>query len=166
MGLSRLLGWTDTIVRAVAAGYLCALAGLLLWTGLPAAWGWQPTLVVGDSMGPTLRRGDLLITAPVADPAQYRPGHVVVYERAGRLAVAHRVVGREPNGDLVTRGDANIEADSTPVSPAAVRGVARLVVPSIGRPALWLREHHIVPLGLWVAVTVAAGGVAFRGRRT
>jgi signal peptidase I len=54
--------------------------------------------------------------------------------------VLHRVVRRQDDGSLVTRGDANVADDSSPVSPDAVVAVPRLRVPYVGLPALWLEE--------------------------
>ena len=162
---SRLLAWTRMGLRAVAAGYLCALLGLVLWGSAPMAWGWRPTLVVGGSMGPTVHRGDLLVTALARVPADLRDGQVIVFDGPDGRSVAHRIAGRDSAGNLVTRGDANAEADSVPVPATRVRGVTRMVVPAIGRPVLWLREGSHLKLGLWLAVTVLAGGAAFQGRR-
>jgi len=165
---SRVFGWTDVAVRAVAAGYFFVMLGLLFWGTVPAVIGWRTTLVIGDSMGPTVRKGDLLVTAPVR-PASVSPGQVIVFDwpTGGPYAsVAHRVVGRDADGDLLTKGDANAEADSTPVTASAVRGLARLVIPKIGKPVLWLREGRYAPLGLWCGGTVLASWLAFRGTGT
>lgn len=55
-------------------------------------------------------------------------GDLVVYERDDALVV-HRVAGRQADGSLRTRGDANDAPDAGPVTPDAVRGVVAVIVP-------------------------------------
>jgi len=160
---STLSRWGARASRAVAAAYLCALACLLVLGSVPMIWGWWPTLVIGDSMSPSMHKGDLLLMAPV-DAEQLRVGQVIVFDRPGEPGqlIVHRLVRRGAAGALVTQGDANAVADSTPVSPTAVRGLTRLVVPKLGLPVLWLREGRYPPLALWAGSTVLASWLVFR----
>jgi signal peptidase len=76
--------------------------------------------------------------------------------RPGELLV-HRVVGKNPEGALITKGDANATRDYAPVQPSQVLGVARIRVPYAGLPVLWLRNGQRVPLialGLGLLVLV------------
>jgi signal peptidase len=54
-----------------------------------------------------------------------------------------------PDGALITWGDANPVPDSDPVPRSMYAGLARLRVPYVGLPALWLRRQAY----LAVAVT-------------
>jgi signal peptidase len=76
------------------------------------------------------------------------------------------VVGRHPDGSLVTKGDANALPDSTPLPAANLRGLARLKVPAVGVPLLRARAGDPVPAGAVVVLTVilAAVPVGRRGR--
>lgn len=67
-------------------------------------------------------------------------------DHPGRLRL-HRLVDVTDHGQLVTRGDANLANDSTPVDLAAVQGVAVLRVPFVGLPIVWMREGRRVWLG-------------------
>lgn len=131
-------GWLSAVSRAVAAAALTAAAGLVLWSLLPHALGLQSHVVVSGSMHPRIAAGDVVLTQRAAAD-DLHPGQVVLFadpEGEARL-VLHRLVAVTEGGALVTRGDANQSADSTPVPAAQVRGLARLRVPYIGLPVLW-----------------------------
>ncbi|GAB3870347.1 hypothetical protein ACFPIJ_37460 [Dactylosporangium cerinum] len=92
-----------------------------------------------------------------------RPGQVVVVEdpaRPGTLLV-HRVVRRNADGSLTTKGDANASVDQAAVPAANVRGLARLLrVPMAGLPALWLRQGRWAPVTAAFVVLIALGHLA------
>lgn len=150
------------MLRPAAMAYLTGLAALLAVALLPLVIGWSATVVASGSMGPVLRPGDVLVVAPV-DAARVRPGEVVLVDdpaHAGRL-LTHRMVERTADGSLRLKGDANLVADSTPVRPTAVRGIARVVVPRVGLPVLWLRTGDLRWV-VWLGVTVLAVRLARR----
>jgi signal peptidase I len=142
--------------------YLTMLTTLLAWSVLPAVLGWSAYVVQSDSMGPTVRAGDVLVSAPVDDAAPLERGQIVVVEdpaQPGSL-LSHRVARVRDDGFLITRGDANAQADSTPVPPEAVRGRGRLLVPYVGLPQRWWAERDHALLVGWLLVTgVAVVGV-------
>jgi ribosomal protein S18 acetylase RimI-like enzyme len=72
----------------------------------------------GRSMWPLLRPGDVALFEPLGRPA--RPGDVLLY-RAGDRLIAHRVIGRTPDGRLRLHGDFTLGEDE-PVEPACVLG--------------------------------------------
>ena len=150
------------VLRPAAVAYLAGLGALLAAAMAPVLIGWSASVVASGSMEPSLRPGDVLVVAPV-DPARVVGGQVVLVDdpaHRGRL-LTHRVVRRAADGDLVLKGDANALADSTPVPPAAVRGIARVAVPRLGLPVLWLRTGDLRWV-LWLVGTVAAVHVARR----
>jgi signal peptidase len=152
--------WCDNGLRILAGSYLCLIAGLVVWSTLPGAWGWQTRLVIGGSMAPTVQRGDLLVTAPARTVL---PGQIVLFSQPGHPGtdVAHRVV--RVDDDLIrTRGDANATEDSTPVTLRQLRGQVVMVIPALGRPVFWLRQGRYVPVMATLAVTVICAVVAFR----
>ncbi|MBJ7331285.1 MAG: S26 family signal peptidase [Solirubrobacteraceae bacterium] len=149
-----------------AAGlYLALLVGLLACAVLPLLAGWRGNLIVSDSMAPTLPAGSVLMTSPPERGTQPRTGAVVVVSDAGAAggALAHRIVGRE-HGRLILQGDANPTPDMHRVAAADVRGVARLAVPYVGKPAVWARDRTVLPLAVWVVLTAGAI-VVVTGRR-
>ncbi len=75
--------------------------------------------VQGSSMLPSLRPGDLLRVERRA-PAQIEPGAIVLYTREQRL-FAHRVLRRDPDGNLIARGDRLARPDP-PLRPEELLG--------------------------------------------
>ncbi|GAB3424863.1 LamG-like jellyroll fold domain-containing protein [Flindersiella endophytica] len=146
------------VLAVLARGLLICAGGLVLWSTAPAAFGWQPTVVMSGSMRPALAPGDVVLTRPVAVD-QLRPGRVVLADdpdHPGRLRL-HRLSRIEPDGALRLRGDANQAADSTPVRQAAVHGVGALRVPRIASPVVWVREHRYGTLaGTMLGLVVVA----------
>lgn len=152
--------------RVGAIGYLAVCAGLAVCAYAPTAAGWRATVVAGDSMRPSLRAGDVVVyQRPGAVPP--RPGRLLVVRdpaRAGGL-LTHRLVGAGRDG-LRTKGDANAVADSVPVPPADVVGVARVVVPYVGLPALPLHRNRDGALpAAWIGSLLLAAGLACRPGR-
>jgi len=77
------------------------------------------------------------------------------------------VVGRNPNGTLVTKGDANAAPDTAAMPPGNLRGLARFTVPAVGVPLLKARAGDPVPAAAAVVLMVAlvlAGGRRPRAR--
>jgi signal peptidase len=154
------------VLRASAVGYLTAMTSLTMWASVPAAWGWQSALVVGHSMNPAIAAGDVLVTSPFT-AAQLRAGTTVLFERPGfsdGSLIAHRIESSRGDGTFVTRGDANGQADSSPVRTEQIRGVARLRVPAVGRPMLWLRQGQWALFTGFAMVTIIAVTVALTRR--
>lgn len=104
-------------------------------------------VVAGGSMAPTLRRGDVVVYRRGVGASV---GDLIVLGPPGRRFV-HRVVGRTPDGRLVTRGDANPIPDRDPTASASVAGRVVLAVPmsglltrlaaSVPHARLWSQSH-------------------------
>ncbi len=149
------LDWGRVVVGTLARGIVATVVGLALWAAVPAVVGWQPTTVVTASMAPRLVPGDVVVSRPVPAP-EVVPGRVLLADdpdQAGHLRL-HRYVETGADGTIVTKGDANPAADSTPLDRSAVHGVGYLRVPFIGTPVLWAHE------GRWGAVAAAAAALA------
>lgn len=122
---------------------------LVLWI----VTGWSPTVITGGSMAPTLPAGQLVL---VDDSRLVDIGvnDIVVFDRPGSegALVTHRVVEIDASGALTTRGDANNDPDSTPVTDETVHGRVRVVVPFVGLPRVWLERGQYVRLALFGAL--------------
>jgi signal peptidase len=135
----------------VRLAVLTTVAGLLFWAVVPTLLGWRAALITSGSMQPGIRPGDLVILVPITAEqvgARSLTGAVVQVNnpvRPGELLV-HRVVGKDPTGAIITKGDGNASRDHAPVQPSQVLGVARIRVPYVGLPVLWLRNGQQVPL--------------------
>jgi signal peptidase I len=150
----RRLTWLRLLVGTTSRALVFSVIAAALWMALPTAWGWTATTVMSDSMAPGIRAGDVVVTMPV-DTAHLQAGRVVLVkdpDHAGRLRL-HRLVAIDGDA-LTTRGDANPQADSTPVSRSAVVGVAVLRAPWIGAPFVWTGQ------GRWGLSCLAAGAFA------
>ena len=139
--------------RWASFAVLGAAVWVLLLTTVPRAFGWQPTVITGHSMEPSIARGDVVVVRP-APPAAYVPGAVITFSdinRPGHL-ITHRVIKVNDDGTLVTRGDNNHDNDpqATPVS--SVKGRAVLRVPFAGKPVVWVMDRSWLPLAGTVAV--------------
>lgn len=131
------------------------LAGLLVAAALVALiatqfLGYRALAVASDSMTPALRRGDLVVTRPVAINT-VEQGDIVAFDEGEsvHLTVVHRVVGvvnltvnttdsktgitsTQTSRFLRTKGDANAAVDGEPVGPERFQGLVFITVPVIG----------------------------------
>lgn len=159
------LSWFAPMTRAVAAGLLATVAGLVVWSVLPVLLGWSSHVVVSGSMQPRILGGDVVLSQPVRT-ADLTPGQVLVFDdpaAPGRLLV-HRLVRVDDEGNLVTRGDANQGDDSTAVPPEAVMGMGRLRIPFVGLPFLWRHDGKALHLAAACAALAATVALVIRDR--
>ncbi|MFF0909517.1 signal peptidase I [Microbacterium enclense] len=162
----RFAAGTAFAAVAVARAVLAFALGLAFWAAVPVVVGWMPTSVMSASMSPAIEVGDVVVAMPV-DAADLVPGRVLLAvdpDRPDRLRL-HRLESVRADGMLVTRGDANPTADSTPLSPEAVSGMGVLRVPWVGLPSVWARTGDAVPLALTALVLVACLAVGTRRGR-
>lgn len=144
-------------VRNLSSFYLWFVGTLLAWALVPVAVGMTPVLITSGSMQPAVSSGDVVvIDDDVEHPVEV--GSVITFRdpgSPGRL-VTHRVTDLHDDGTYETRGDANAAADSTPLPRDHVQGAARVLVPAVGLPALWLRSGEIALFALWMVVSIVA----------
>ena len=144
-----------TLLKATGYFVLSYLAATLAWILIPAlALGWVPLVVTSGSMKPAIDRGDVVLIEPGAFA---RRGHVVAFIGPNGAPVLHRLQDINSDGTFVTRGDANEQLDSTPVS--RIPGVGRLLIPGLGLLTMWLSE--LAP----ILVLVGAAGILIAYRR-
>jgi signal peptidase len=153
-----LRGAVAQIALAAAWGVLTVAATLTAYALVSLAAGWRPAVVTSASMLPALRPGDVVLFEPVG--ARPLVGAIVLFRRPGTgQQVAHRVAAVHPDGELVTKGDANLAPDSELLAPAEVRGQARLVLPRAGALRLLTTPywHSALP---WLALLLASAALA------
>jgi len=118
---------------------VAATAAALIWFNA-GLFGFQPTLVSGVSMNPTLVVGDIVITRQVG-PDEIEPGDIIRF-RAGNSYIIHRVVEVERGARgtyFVTQGDANNVQDS-PFPADALEGKVVATIPKIGWVSIGVRN--------------------------
>ncbi|MEX5303723.1 signal peptidase I [Kocuria sabuli] len=161
--MGALWGWFRLLTGTAAQVYLVLMATLAVIAVLPVAFGWHSTVILTGSMEPHITAGDVitLSTLPGGQPVPL--GHVVQFTSPAQAQsdgverlILHRVVTDNEDGTYTTAGDANADVDSTPLTREQITGQARLLVPFIGLPALWLGTGQHLRLGLWAAATIAA----------
>ncbi len=155
-----MLSWFTAISRVVAGTVVAVIGGLILWSVLPTALGWESHVVVSGSMQPRIMTGDVVLTERI-DPKAIKPGFVVAFAdpaNPGRQ-ILHRVERIDEDGKLVTRGDANRSSDSTHIHPSAVEGMGRLRVPYVGLPVFW--QMHGDNIRLVLVALVLSGAAIF-----
>ncbi|MDT0116989.1 S24/S26 family peptidase [Microbacterium sp. PRF11] len=149
---------------AAARAIVTLIVTLGFWAAAPLILGWMPTTVMTASMSPAIEVGDVVVARPVPREALVA-GRVVLAtdpDWPDRLRL-HRIAALDDRGDLVTKGDANPSADSSPLHPDAVHGVGVLRVPFVGLPIVWVRSGDVVPLA--ACVLAFAGCLALALRR-
>lgn len=152
-------GWAWLAVGIGARGYLVFVAALAACALLPLLFGLTGSVVMSGSMKPLIQPGDVVLSQSLPADAPVPLGRVVSFPEAGRAdgtVILHRIVGANPDGSLVTAGDANLDVDSNPLDRQDVLSTARLRVPWIGLPMLWFASGDFLPLSGWVAVTLLA----------
>ncbi len=155
------LGWGRVLRISVARASLALIAALVRLVRAPLMAGWTPRVILSGSMEPRIHVGDIVVTRtiPAATLAEGQVITVTDPDHPGKTRT-HRLLSREANGELVLKGDANREADSSHVSVDDVLGLGVIRVPYVGRPAYWMAERNWLALGAttlflgWCVVTV------------
>ena len=155
------LPWPVLIRVAICRGVLCMLITLLVVAFVPRLFGFTGTTVVTGSMTPSIQPGDVVLVTPLDE---YYQDHVILFPNPAHpeQQIMHRVYEVRDDGLLVTKGDANADTDSTPVDPATVIGVGRILIPEIGLPIVWAVNGDY----LLVVATVLLSALLIRGTLT
>jgi len=158
---------SSTLGRALLAVVLLALIAPFVVYAVPATVGAEASYVVlTASMTPAIAPGDVVVvdSVPARDVAV---GDVIVFEQqAGdAIPITHRVVAVEQPADAPpsfrTKGDANEDADLTPVTPDRLVGRVTFTIPLIGHVVQFVGTPTgfvalvVLPLGLLVVSELA-----------
>src|SRR3954452_10231078 len=156
--------WGPVLRVTVASASLPLGVSLLFWSLLPILAGWTPRVILSGSMEPRVHVGDVVVTRGVPGATVVK-GQVVTVrdpDHSGKTRT-HRVLRRAADGTIVTKGDANPQADSTHIANDDVLGLGVVRVPYVGRPAFWIAERNWLALGAvalflgWCTVTALPG---------
>lgn len=163
-------GWLRFLAALTSRLYLGVMLCLALFAVLPVLFGWHGTVVQSGSMEPHISRGDVVLASPLDAGSPVPMGGVVEYRSPAEAEPSgiektrlHRIVGENTDGTFVTAGDANVDVDSTPITKEQINGQARLLIPWVGLPGLWLASGDFSPLALWSLLTLAAVAAAVLG---
>lgn len=110
------------------------MAGALFLLALihlaPQVFGIRPFIVLSGSMEPELLTGSVVFIDTRAAPEQIHVGDIITY-RIENSTVTHRVVAETP-ATVTTKGDANQQADFSPVPRENILGRAVFDIPYLG----------------------------------
>ena len=159
-------GWGQVLRVGAARAVLATVVSLLIWSLLPAVIGWTPRVILSGSMEPRIHVGDVIVTREVPTAGLVK-GQVLTVKDPDHPGITrtHRMVRRDADGSIVTRGDANRQADSTHVTDDAVLGMGVIRVPYVGRPMYWVAERNWLALGGTLALLGLCLYAAFPGRQ-
>jgi signal peptidase len=138
----------NTLLAALCLGLL--IPATLMATGNAR---FKVFIVHTGSMSPTIPTN----SAVIVERGVYRVGQVITFMTANGV-VTHRLVAKQSDGTLVTKGDANATPDPGSLSPSAVIGGVVAAPPVVG----WLLTYLKNPLG--IASLVLAGFGLWLGR--
>lgn len=151
----------------IATGFVVAILALAIGlVVVPRLANWTVLVVLSGSMEPTMPTGGLALVEPV-DTASIRPGDIVTFpvpNRPGTL-VSHRVTAIEQDAGgsvLLTKGDANEDADGWRIPVSSVKGKVNMTLPYLGHASQLLRTQAgflvllVVPGALIILGEVAA----------
>jgi len=161
------LGWRPLLRVSLARVGLAMVASLVLWSILPALLGMTPRVILSGSMEPRIHSGDVIVTRDVP-AATLTKGQVITVKDPDHpdKTRTHRLLRVEADGTLVTKGDANQDADSSHIARADVLGVGVIRVPYVGLPAYWVAERNWMALGVTVVLLGWCAVSAFPGRKS
>ncbi len=137
--IPQLFGWLGVLMLVA-----------MLW---PASWGGVTglTVVQGNSMLPTYKTGDLIVSIRWFS---YQPGDVISFvvpdgQSGAGGRVIHRVTERDELGRMRTHGDGNLTPDPWLIEDVDVMGKAVLQIPGAGA---WFGGNS-----QWLILAAAAG---------
>lgn len=151
------------VVALMARVYLGISLTLAVIALFPALLGWGGSVVQSGSMEPHISPGDVVLSSALPHNQPVPLGGVVEFlspaeaEPDGKEKTRlHRIVGANDDGTYITAGDANSETDSTPMKREQITGQARLLVPMVGLPGLWITHGTLPQLAIWSVGTLLA----------
>ena len=159
------------ILLAVFVGILVILNVYLLIqrfafkNAVPTVFGYASAAVVSGSMEPEINIGDFVFTRA---QDSYAVGDIVMYQTTGSygetIAVTHQIIEIDENGNYITKGVNNQDADIDPVSPEQVVGKVFAVWHGFGKVAAFFRSPAgicvllIAAVGVWLLIDLIPGG--------
>jgi hypothetical protein len=153
-------GWGWLLLTAASRSYLTFLGTLAACALLPLLLGLSGAVVQSGSMSPLINAGDVVLTQALPASAPAPMGRVIIFPAPVGSArpgtELHRLVAANPDGSLVTAGDANADPDSSSLSRGDILGQGRLLVPWVGLPSFWARTGAYPQLAAWTILTMLA----------
>lgn len=120
--------------------------------------------VESNSMIPTFQKGDILILQG-ASTQDILIGDIIVFSPTEyNVPIVHRVIAKNPDGTLQTKGDANsmqLPFEKS-IAPEQIHGRGVLIVPHLGWIKIGMTEY-LLPNLLWVGLGIFIFGLLYIG---
>ena len=128
---------------------------MALLLGATRLVGLTPYTVLSNSMDPTYPVGSVIYVRTV-DTEELEKGDVITYRLSGGTVVTHRIEevlgATSVDRSFRTKGDANEQADGSPVAPSAIIGEALFGIPFLG----YISEFVQHPSGMIALLAICA----------
>ncbi len=145
----------STTFYALFIVLLLAIAGLFLASMLPIPGNIEIKIVKSGSMEPTILTGSIVVVKPAAS---YAKNDIITFgeDTKQQIPTTHRII--DIQGDFstltyITKGDANEEADGTPITQRDIIGKVVFWVPYMGYVLDFARQ----PIGFTLMIGIPAG---------
>ena len=111
--------------------FLAIVIAAFLPVTVPKLFGYQVYEVISGSMEPEIPVGSA-VYVKATEPEQISEGEIIAFWRRDSV-ITHRVVeNHQTEGEFITKGDANIQEDMTPVPYGDLLGSVKLHIPVLG----------------------------------
>ena len=111
---------------------------------LPKAFGIEPYVVLSGSMEPEIQTGSMAYVNQRIHPYNVHTGDIITYQISDNT-VTHRII-EETLTTVLTKGDANEEADFSPVSRDSIIGKYLFSIPYLGYVYEHLSSPYLFPV--------------------
>lgn len=129
------------LIVAIIIAAICTYISFVTTSGngVPNIFGLRLLSTQTDSMYPTIKAGDLIVSVGVGDPADLRPKDIITYWtviNGERVLNTHRIENIYDGGGYFifeTKGDNNTNVDPLTVHESELVGVYKFSIPGIGK---------------------------------
>lgn len=111
---------------------IAGAVGLLAMKFVPMFFGYEAVICMSDSMSPSFHKNALCYIDRDYDSREVQEGDVIAFRLKNGELVSHRAAGRTEEGNIITKGDANEQADTVPVKLEQIIGKNILQIEKIG----------------------------------
>ena len=103
---------------------------------------YKTVVIVSESMEPRIKIGDIVVIDKLEDISNLKEGDIIAFNSEGKIIV-HRIVKIYSYNEKIyikTKGDNNNSEDPTAIQKKDVIGIAKVIIPKIGYPSVWLND--------------------------
>lgn len=147
----------DHIIKSISFACVSLIVIMAILLAGTRLIGLTPYTVISGSMEPKFAVGSLIYVKSI-ETGKIQVGDPITFVMNEDLLVAtHRVVEITPEGNFITKGDANETIDGTPVHPNNVLGKPVFSIPYLGYLSVFLssKQGRVVLCVLGVLILIS-----------